>query len=77
LLWWALYSIVDVLVYVGIFRFFYDYSRVASATFHLGVWLRTGLLLALVPAFLYATSATVTRRAIRLRRSPSATAASV
>jgi uncharacterized membrane protein len=77
LVWWALYSIVDVLVYVGVFRFFYDYSRVASATFHLGIWLRTGLLLALIPTFLYATSATMTRRAVRVRSSTSPTAASV
>jgi uncharacterized membrane protein len=59
LAWWIAYSIIDVLVYVGILRFYYDYSRLASATFHIGVWARSGLLLALAPVFLYAASEVV------------------
>jgi uncharacterized membrane protein len=77
LVWWLLYSIVDVLVYVGILRFYYDYSRVASATFHIGVWLRSGLLLALAPVFLYATVALVQRRAVVLGGAEPRTAAPV
>jgi uncharacterized membrane protein len=64
LVWWIALCTADVLVYVGILRFYYDYSRVASATFHFGVWVRSGLLLALAPVFLSSASALVQRRTV-------------
>ena len=60
--WWVAYSVVDLLVYVGVFRFFYDsvyLQKVDSLPRELmvaGVWMRAGLLLALFVVFLWARS---------------------
>ncbi|MGH2730263.1 MAG: glycosyltransferase family 87 protein [Actinomycetota bacterium] len=61
--WWAAYSVVDLLVYVGVFRYFYDFSyrgltgeTFARGTMVFGVWTRAALLLALFLVFLFARS---------------------
>jgi len=61
--WWAAYSVVDLLVYVGVFRYFYDFSyrgltegTLAHGTMVFGVWTRAALLLALFLVFLFARS---------------------
>ena len=58
--WWGAYSVVDLAVYVGIFRWFYDFGRgagfeevtPAKATVMAGVWARAALLAALFLIFL-------------------------
>lgn len=61
LLWWVAYAAADLLVYVGVFRFFFDYfenpgSTGAETVMEAGVWLRAGLLLGLFVAFLRASA---------------------
>lgn len=56
--WWIAYTVVDLMVYVGVFRFFYDYTTrgilesTAQDMMEAGVWLRAFLLLALFVVFL-------------------------
>lgn len=56
--WWAAYSIADLVVYVAIFRWFYDYTALGlDATFAkraliAGVWARAALLAATFVVFL-------------------------
>ncbi len=57
LLWWIAYAAADLLVYVGVFRFFYDLSErtggtLAEDAMELGIWVRAALLLALFVVFL-------------------------
>lgn len=60
--WWIAYSLVDLVVYVGVFRFFYDavYLQKADSLprelMVAGVWVRAALLLALFFAFLWSRS---------------------
>ncbi len=68
LAWWVAYSIADLLVYVGVFRWFYDFSFVgademtaAKGLLISGVWLRAGLLAALFFVFSRATPALAER----------------
>ncbi len=62
--WWAAYALVDLLVYVGIFRWFYDllYRQVdftlAKRALIAGVWTRTLLLAVLIGVFLRAKAVT-------------------
>ena len=57
-LWWVAYSVVDLAVYVGVFRWFYDLSyrgeqdTLAKQVMVAGVWGRAGLLLLLMIVFL-------------------------
>jgi uncharacterized membrane protein len=58
--WWIAYSIVDLVVYVGVFRYFYDFvflneqgATTARGAMVFGVWARAALLLALFVAFLW------------------------
>ena len=49
LLWWIAYAAADLLVYVGVFRFFYDLSErtggtLAEDAMELGIWFRAALL---------------------------------
>lgn len=58
-LWWIAYAAADLLVYVGVFRFYYDYFERPGAesvydAMRGGVWLRAALLLGLFIAFLRA-----------------------
>ena len=64
LAWWAAYSLADLFVYIGVFRWFYDFRFVgaeemtaAKGLLIAGVWLRAGLLVALFFVFLRARSA--------------------
>jgi uncharacterized membrane protein len=58
--WWAAYAAADLMVYVGIFRWFYDFVYQgmdftwSKRALILGVWTRAGLLLALFVIFLVA-----------------------
>ncbi|HVM36083.1 MAG TPA: glycosyltransferase 87 family protein [Actinomycetota bacterium] len=60
--WWFAYTVVDMVVYVGIFRFFYDYTNdgefftTAYHAMSIGVWVRALLLLVLVVVFLRSDS---------------------
>jgi uncharacterized membrane protein len=63
-LWWAAYSIVDAVAYVGIFRWFYDIvflgqTEWTSAKWAMvtSVWVRAALLLVLIAVFLRADPA--------------------
>lgn len=56
-LWWIAYAAADLLVYVGVFRFFFDYFENPGATgaetaMEVGVWVRAALLAGLFVAFL-------------------------
>jgi len=58
-MWWAAYSVVDIIVYVGVFRWFYDGElgpTTARGAMIGGVWARAALLLALFLVFLFARS---------------------
>ncbi|MDQ4143538.1 MAG: glycosyltransferase 87 family protein [Actinomycetota bacterium] len=63
--WWVAYSLADLAVYVGIFRWFYDYGASqdlaemtgAKALLIGGIWLRALLLVALFVVFLGAKTA--------------------
>jgi hypothetical protein len=63
--WWVAYSIADLAVYVGIFRWFYDFSRTgdqlswtpAKIALVAGVWGRAALLAILLVVFARAPSA--------------------
>ena len=63
--WWVAYSLADLAVYAGIFRWFYDYASsedIAESTgaknlVLAGIWARAILLLALYVVFLKASSA--------------------
>jgi uncharacterized membrane protein len=69
-LWWVAYAVVDLVVYVSIFRWFYDfgYRHIEVGEWKrwliVGVWARAGLLLVLFALFLVARS-TVRERAAR------------
>jgi uncharacterized membrane protein len=60
--WWIAYSLVDLMVYVGVFTFFYDYAArgifesPAQDAMEAGVWLRALLLLLLFVVFLRSSS---------------------
>ncbi len=59
-LWWVAYSVVDLLVYVGVFRWYFDLGyqgqqdTLAKQVMVAGVWGRAGLLLLLIGVFLTA-----------------------
>jgi uncharacterized membrane protein len=63
--WWIAYTIVDTVAYVGIFRWFYDYSYLgtglasttAKEAMVVAVWTRAALLVALLVVFLRARTA--------------------
>jgi uncharacterized membrane protein len=61
-LWWVAYEVADLLVYVGVFRYFSEFGEgiegvtLAQATMVTGIWLRAALLLALIFVFLRARS---------------------
>ncbi len=63
--WWVAYSLADLAVYVGVFRWFYDFGAGrtveemtgAKALLLAGIWLRALLLVALFVVFLGARSA--------------------
>lgn len=63
--WWIAYAVVDTVAYVGIFRWFYDYSYLgtdmtsttAKEAMTYAVWARAALLVALLAVFLRARSA--------------------
>ena len=60
-LWWAVYSLVDLLVYVGVFRWYFDLlhgqdETLAKAIMVAGVWGRAGLLALLIGVFLTASA---------------------
>jgi hypothetical protein len=63
--WWIAYAVVDTVAYVGIFRWFYDYSYLgtdmasttAKEAMTYAVWTRAALLVALLVVFLRARSA--------------------
>lgn len=57
--WWLAYSAVDLLVYVGVFRWFYNGAETARQAMKYGVWGRAGLLLLLIVVFLLSPSATL------------------
>jgi hypothetical protein len=55
--WWVAYALADLAVYIGVFRFFYDFGQGRPDSWFkdlmtLGVWARAGLLLALFVVFL-------------------------
>jgi uncharacterized membrane protein len=56
-LWWAAYSLLDLVVYVGVFRWFFDFAyrglddTLAKKAMIAGVWGRAGLLLVLMGVF--------------------------
>jgi uncharacterized membrane protein len=62
-LWWAAYALVDLMVYVGVFRWFYDLLYLerdftfAKRLLIAGVWGRAAILLALIGVFLSARTA--------------------
>lgn len=72
LAWWIAYSVADLLVYVGIFRWFYDFAAsqdlesmtLAKGVLIVGVWGRAALLLALFFVFLSARSSLLTRQPV-------------
>jgi uncharacterized membrane protein len=66
--WWVAYSLADLFVYIGVFRWFYDFRFVgaeemtaAKGLLVAGVWLRAGLLASLFFVFLRAGSAIAER----------------
>jgi uncharacterized membrane protein len=76
--WWIAYSIADLAVYVGVFRWFYDltYKGIdftwAKRLLIAGVWTRAALLVALIVVFLIARGALVRpKRAELSQASPS------
>ena len=61
ILWWVGYAIADLLVYVGVFRWFYSFagenSFPALGMMEIGIWARALLLLALFVVFLLSKAA--------------------
>ena len=55
--WWLAYTAVDLLVYVGVFRWFFNGAESARTAMRYGVWGRAALLLILIGVFLWARSA--------------------
>lgn len=61
--WWGAYAVVDLMVYVGVFRWFYDLLYLerdftfAKRLLIAGVWGRAAILLALIAVFLSARAA--------------------
>jgi uncharacterized membrane protein len=55
--WWLAYTAVDLLVYVGVFRWFFNGAESARMAMRYGVWARAGLLLLLIVVFLLSRSA--------------------
>lgn len=55
-LWWFAYSVADVMVFVGIYRYFYVGSPVEELMFTTGVWARAALLLGLIVVFVRSAS---------------------
>ncbi|HEU4481265.1 MAG TPA: glycosyltransferase 87 family protein [Actinomycetota bacterium] len=63
LAWWVAYSLADLAVYVGVFRWFYEFSAneqdlPALGLMQTGVWARAALLFALIVVFLRSVPAT-------------------
>jgi uncharacterized membrane protein len=56
--YWLAYTAVDFLVYVGVFRWFYNGAETARMAMKYGVWARAGLLLLLIVVFLLSPAAT-------------------
>lgn len=79
LLWWVAYAVVDLMVYVGVFRWFYDIVyRGEDLTFFkrlliAGVWARAGVLLVLIAVFSLAKVAGGVARVTSRDRDPSHT----
>ena len=75
--WWIAYSLADLAVYVGVFRWFYDivYQGLdftwAKKLLIAGVWTRAALLLALIAVFLTARSAIARPNRAELSQAPS------
>jgi uncharacterized membrane protein len=72
--WWIAYSVVDLAVYVGVFRYFYDYTILNElgetpmrGLMIFGVWARAGLLLALFVAVLWVRDQIVPREVPQAR----------
>ena len=57
--WWLAYTAVDILVYVGVFRWFYNGAETAHTAMKYGVYARAGLLLLLVVVFMLSPPATI------------------
>jgi uncharacterized membrane protein len=55
--WWLAYTAVDLLVYVGVFRWFFNGAESARTAMRYGVWGRAALLLLLIGVFLFSKSA--------------------
>jgi uncharacterized membrane protein len=55
--WWLAYTAVDLLVYVGVFRWFFNGVETARHAMQYGVWGRAGLLLVLIGVFLFSKPA--------------------
>ncbi|HEY7874187.1 MAG TPA: glycosyltransferase 87 family protein [Actinomycetota bacterium] len=55
--WWLAYTAVDLLVYVGVFRWFFNGAESARHAMQYGVWGRAGLLLLLIGVFLWSKPA--------------------
>ena len=70
LVWWVAYSIADLMVYVGVFRWFYDFGATqdleemtfAKSMLVAGVWVRAALLVLLFVVFMKAAPAVDRRR---------------
>lgn len=81
--WWAAYSVVDLAVYVGVFRWFYDLGlglgdlTWAKALMTAGIWARAALLLTLFVLFLRGRAAPGVEIATDAERFPSHPAAKV
>jgi uncharacterized membrane protein len=75
--WWVAYSLADLAVYVGVFRWFYDivYQGLdftwAKKLLIAGVWTRAALLLVLIGVFLIARSAVARPNRAELSQAPS------
>jgi uncharacterized membrane protein len=57
--WWLAYTAVDFLVYVGVFRWFFNGAETARQAMKYGVWARAGLLLILIVVFMLSPTATI------------------
>src|SRR5207247_1967492 len=73
--WWAGYLAVDVLLYVGLFRWYYDITRggdygLAKQAAVLGVWGKAVLLALLYVAFLVSSPSILPSASIRSRPAP-------
>jgi uncharacterized membrane protein len=55
--WWLAYTAVDLMVYVGVFRWFFNGAESARHAMQYGVWARAGLLLLLIGVFMFSKTA--------------------